>query len=368
MKKKHSPFMTPKGMLSFLLCMALLFATIGCQAPAATDPTATEPAAEPTATAPVTATQAPASTPAYPVPSYEDVPVEPAIWAVSRSGSEPLLYLFGSIHAAESNLYPFPATVMDAFNAADALAVEVDMLAFQSDMEAQVSYNTKMMYTDGGTIADEIDAETLEKARALIDESGMLPYSSELLNPFRPALWHSLLTNIAIAYAGLSADSGVDMHFLTLAQEAGKEILEVESLESQLALLTGYSPALNQWMLEDLLDMDAQVEGLEKLYRAWKQGKMDDYLEAELEGETVDEDIDEALQADIDAYTTAMLTDRNRHMADAAKQYINDGILVFFVVGAMHMLGDDGIVELLVQDGYNVERLYYDGAEEASAA
>lgn len=53
-----------------------------------------------------------------------------------------------------------------------------------------------------------------------------------------------------------------------------------------------------------------------------------------------------------------MLTDRNKGMADKAEEYMNDGKKVFFMAGAAHMYGDDGIVQLLKDRGYTVERVY----------
>ncbi|MBR4439108.1 MAG: TraB/GumN family protein, partial [Clostridia bacterium] len=52
-------------------------------------------------------------------------------------------------------------------------------------------------------------------------------------------------------------------------------------------------------------------------------------------------------------YDKVMETDRNVGMADAAESYIKQGLNVFFVVGAAHMGGDDGVVALLESRGYN---------------
>jgi len=57
----------------------------------------------------------------------------------------------------------------------------------------------------------------------------------------------------------------------------------------------------------------------------------------------------------IKEYNKMMITDRNINMADKAKQYLSQGKDVFYVVGAMHMVGKNGIVKLLTDAGYKVE-------------
>ena len=53
-------------------------------------------------------------------------------------------------------------------------------------------------------------------------------------------------------------------------------------------------------------------------------------------------------------YNNELLTARNTKMAMAAQQFLDGGKRVFFVVGAAHMIGDDGIVSLLEYNGYSI--------------
>ena len=68
--------------------------------------------------------------------------------------------------------------------------------------------------------------------------------------------------------------------------------------------------------------------------------------------------LDEETRTIVDEYNKKLIDERNVGMAKAAEEYIESGDTVFFAVGSGHMLGDAGIVNLLKNDGYKVERIY----------
>ena len=79
-------------------------------------------------------------------------------------------------------------------------------------------------------------------------------------------------------------------------------------------------------------------------------------LERALKASRTQKYTDEALQAAMEEYDRLMFTERNALMADSLMKYMSEGRRVFFVVGCAHMLGDDGIVALLRENGYKVYR------------
>ncbi|MDR1736541.1 MAG: TraB/GumN family protein [Oscillospiraceae bacterium] len=279
--------------------------------------------------------------------------VNPLLWKVTSPEGQ-VLHLFGSIHAAEEDLYPLPDYINGAFDSSGALAVEADIVAIESDYTAMAEMSVQMMYADGQTIAGEIGAELHEKAKAVmadLEEELALGVPLSMLDMFRPAMWVSALENVAAKRSGLQMEFGLDRHFLTEAKARNMEILEVESVAEQTAMLVGFSAPLQAMLLESALEVDANVNGLKALYLLWKMGN-EDLLAASIEGDT--EDMPDGLSAE---YESAMMTQRNIKMADAAKRYMSEGKNVFFVVGLGHMLGEDGIVSLLKKDGYTVETL-----------
>lgn len=278
----------------------------------------------------------------------------PLMWQVTAPDGQ-IMYLFGSIHVGDETIFPLPAAVTDAFDRCDYLAVECDIVAFEQNWTAQMALAENMIYTDGRTVADDIGQELYDKAMAVLTELepelnlGGVPLG--MLDMFKPYMWTSLLSDVAVARSGLSSDYGLDRHFLTEGKAHDMEILEIESAEEQFALLLGFSPPLQMLLLESSLEVDSAAQSLKMLFTLWKQGN-EQTLELLLTSD------DESMPAKLaKEYNDAMMVRRNLNMAKAAERYMAEGKTVFYVVGLAHMLGEGGIVDLLRQDGYVVERV-----------
>ena len=277
----------------------------------------------------------------------------PLMWLVTAPDGQ-TMYLFGSIHCADEALYPLPAAITNAFESCDYLAVEFDTVAFEKDTKAVLAMASMMVNPDGKKIADIIGSKLYKKAKTVlkaVEEELELGFSFEMLDYFNPFVWEELLGGVAVKRAGLSYDFGLDNYFLAKAHENGMGILEVESAEEQMTMLLGFSLPLQVALLESSLDLDLAEQGTRELYRLWKKGDLQE-MEAFLTEE------DDTISAELSAeYMFAMLTKRNIKMAEAAERYMAEKKAVFYVVGLGHMLGEDGIVELLKQNGYIVVRI-----------
>jgi hypothetical protein len=350
-----------KKLLALILTLSMLLAFAACGNETETEEPVV-PAVAPAESDEPTDDPEP-SDPGDPGEVTEEDPVETAAVPLEPSDATPLMwrvtcpdgqtmYLFGSMHAGEPTLYPLPHTIMNAFNAADYLAVEVDMLAFINDMAALMAFQFSLMYDDGSTIIDEIGEDLHARAVAVIEESGFdlggIPL--EMLDIFRPFVWWSdLLTGIALEQSGLSADYGLDMFFITDAYERGIEVLEVESVQSQMELLLGFSTELQMLLIEQALDIELNVEGLLWLYETFKYGDLEEITSMR---ESILDEMPEELGEE---YYYGLLINRDIIMADAVEQYFAEGKSVFYVVGLLHMVGENGVVDLLIQRGYDVE-------------
>ena len=277
----------------------------------------------------------------------------PLMWLVTAPDGQ-IMYLFGSIHCAGEELYPLPSAITDAFAECEYLAVEFDIIAYGQDADAINAITPYYFYQDGKTIADEIGRKLYNRARAVLKEAGPelgAGFAIEALDNLKPAIWVDMLTGIAVNRAGLSFELGLDRYFLTEAHEGGIKILEVESVEDQVAMLLGFSLPLQAALLEGALDIELGTQGVIELYSLWKQGD-EQALMAFLASE------DELMQEELaKEYDYAILTKRNLLMAEVAERYMAEGKTVFYVVGLLHMLREDGIVELLRQNGYKVVRI-----------
>ncbi len=275
----------------------------------------------------------------------------PLLYKVSDESGN-VVWLFGSIHVGEEDFYPLPDYVTDAFEGSDSLAVEFDIVAFEKDMNAQVAALQQLVYMDGTTIEDHISPELYEEAKAILEDAGLYSFA---LDYYLPVLWFSFIDSAF--YEKVEADStlGVDMHMINLAYEQGKDVLDVESAEFQYGMLAGFSPELQELLLESSVESYYDDDGeaqLKLMMETWQKGD-EEAFDALINTPPVFEDEhEEALYAE---YNDAMVTQRNVSMADFAEDALLSGEEVFICVGAAHIVGSGAMAELLAQRGYTVE-------------
>ncbi len=304
----------------------------------------------------------------YNLSLFDDLPktqsdIDPLFWvAEGENGGK--VYFLGSIHCADRDTYRLPDLLMDAYLESDALAVECDILAYEKDFMAQMQMSQQMMYTDGSSIEDHIDPELYDAMVEFYEENpsqqlSQLGYTPDMLKMFKPAMWMSVLEMIVYEHADIDSKLGIDYHFLNLATAQHKEIIEIESIEFQNDMLFGFSDELFEWQLWSYVSTsaDEQGEALREMFEGWCEGNPDYLVNTEPDYTGYSAEDIEYYQDLLEEYYTAMLIDRNVGMADAAEEMLEDGDNVFYVVGAAHMVGNDGIIALLKDRGWTVTQL-----------
>ncbi|MBE6948736.1 MAG: TraB/GumN family protein [Ruminococcaceae bacterium] len=277
----------------------------------------------------------------------------------SPEGEE--MWLLGTIHAGDERTSYLPQEIYDAFNASDSLAVEVDLIELDermaTDPELAAIMAQSYYYTDGTTTLNHIQDEELgKKALQMMQATGNFNTNTLLMKPY---LWSQTIDNYYIQQGyEFSSDNGVDMQLLQLAKEQDKDILEVESGEFQIQLLTGYSDEIQEMMLATSIETPQATYNAElrDLYEKWCKGD-ESILSEAVKDDTSDLTEDEL--ALYEEYNEQFMTDRNAAMLEAAKEYLESGKTVFYAVGLAHLLNDDGLVNTLRNAGYTVELVAY---------
>ena len=253
---------------------------------------------------------------------------------------------------------------MSAYNESDALAVEYDTFISSFDVERLIEMQNAVIYADGSTAASHLSQTTHELAVGLLTEKGVY---SEAFESYKLSQWNSLILQVACMELGMDATYGVDSVLLSLAHQSGKQVLEIESQTSQLELLNSTSDLYNDASIRATVrEYEEGKEYLVELFEAYASGdlaKLEELLlddsvdEADLSEYTAEER--EAIISEGEEYDRRMMVERNYAMADKAEEYLESGETVFFVVGLAHMLGEDGLVSLLTEAGYAVEKVIY---------
>jgi uncharacterized protein len=259
------------------------------------------------------------------------------------SAAKHTAYLLGSIHAATSSIYPLPPQIEEAFQNASVLVVEVDInkvnrQAFQGLVAA------KGLYPANDSLWNHVTPETKTLAVQFCADHH-LPL--ETFGRMRP--WLATLTASAapMQTAGMDPELGIDKHFLDNVKD-GMRVEQLETAEWQLRLLSDM-PEIQQEksLAATLKGSDTSRRIGEQLEAAWVSGDA-----AKLDA------ISSRSWVGAAEMQKRVYGDRNPHMADAVEQCLKGADRCFVVVGAGHLVGQEGVVRLLQRRGYKVEQVF----------
>ncbi len=284
-----------------------------------------------------------------------NIEMKPILYKVTKDGSDNEMYLFGSIHMAKSDDLSFPDYIMNAYNKSHYLACEIDEEKSLSDADLTQQLALAMMYNDGSTIKDHINIDVYNK---LVDFLTKKESYTSVFDYYKPMFFYSLLSNIMGNDSGLDPNSGIDNYFISKAKEDKKTILEVESMDYQIELLLGFSDDLYELMIKETLDnYEENVKELMELYNNWKMGNEEKILELNDEEFKEDDSYTEKQKKEIKDYNERLVINRNKTMTNKAIEYFEKDQDVFFMVGAGHIIGENGIANNLKNKGYIVTQV-----------
>lgn len=276
------------------------------------------------------------------------------MWKVQNKGNT--IYMLGSVHIANSEIYPFSIDMLSKFNDSSKLFVEANLL----DPNMNKIVLEYLYYQDGTTLKSQIGDKMYEDIEELLKPMGVSEDVYKHMKPWAIALQISNLHMLADGSSNYSAEHGIDMYFLINAMVQDKEIVELEGAEFQYKLFDSLTIEQQKIMLEDNIklyknppteeEMKESKDGLKILLDAWKyadEDTMREYLEKSTSGE------------DKSGLNALLLGDRDHGMAEKIDKLLKeDGENTYFVVvGAAHYVTKGAVVDILTNMGYKVEDL-----------
>ena len=278
-------------------------------------------------------------------------PASTMLWEVQGAGVEQRgvsVHLLGSIHVGKADFYPLPAVVEHSFQEADTLVFEVDPNAMATPA-AMMAIQQRGMLPADRTLDQELDESTMAALRSLLQQMGLPELLVLHMQPWMVSL---TLTALQVQMLGYDARFGVESYLLQ-RKPAAVAIAELESFDSQLALMEALDPAVFlKYSLEDFANTTQQME---QLVNAWRCGDHAALAEVLFSTRDTKAALSAADQAAIDQLMYRMFDERNAGMANRIREYLNSGKGDYFVVvGAGHLLGEGSVVDLLQQQGYQV--------------
>ena len=276
------------------------------------------------------------------------VRAEPLLWQVDHPESGGRAYLFGSVHFGSPGLYPLPDSVERTFSESEELVVELDIAAVAPNLAAEVM-RKQGRYLEGGTLYQHLDERSLGALADICVELGLPIAAFENLKPWLVAVQ---ITAFQMRRAGFDDKLGIDRHFIERVKRGHspgpKSLVELETFEQQLSLFSALTDEEQaHFLAQTLRHFEAGPVLLKEILNAWKQGdanQLDALIKAGFSGDP--------LAARL---YRLVYTQRNANMSVQLEQMLSDGRKLFVVVGAGHMVGEDGLVSLLRKQGARVK-------------
>ena len=275
-----------------------------------------------------------------PAPRHLTPPGKTMLFRVRAPSGGPTIYLLGSVHLLSPDAAKLPASVDSAF-------AKSRMVAFETSLDTIQLRAAEMLmrarYTNGATLRSSLTPAGAAKADSLLKTFGL---SIDQLAPFKPWAASLVMTQLVIQKAGFKPELGVDMQINARAKEANKPVVGLETVDFQLGLFDSIAPEDQEKLLTSGVSADSSVKQLVQIKDVWVQGnatKLDSLLNSQM--------------GQAPGLFSALITNRNRDWIPKIEKFLKGTDDVLVVVGAAHLVGKEGVIELLKAKGYSIEQM-----------
>lgn len=261
------------------------------------------------------------------------------LWKISGNGLEKPSYLFGTIHMLCKDDAYLGENMVKAIKNADAVYLELDM----DNLYDMLSVMNKMNMRNDTTLSDLLTDEEYQKVKKLFTEkNSMIPFS--MIEKYKPMLASALLMESTMV-----CDEQVAMEQLVM-EEAKKQGKSIEGMETTAYQMSIFDSIPYKIQAQELVKMVSE-EGKEADGEKELKSMMDAYKDQDLNklGEMISKS-----DAGMMQYEDILLNNRNYNWVEKLKKLMPEKSLVV-AVGAGHLPGEKGVINLLRKAGFSVE-------------
>ena len=266
------------------------------------------------------------------------------LWEVSSLTNK--VYLYGTVHAGKKAWFPLPEAVENALAESAVLAVEADI----TDTKALQKSAAALSYPYPDVLKNHVPPAQYERMLKLLPRYGL---TESQMSPMRPFMAVSLLVFAEWARSGFTPAYGVDSYLLRKAQAEQKPIVELEGIEAQGKLMDTLTEKQVLDLFKgtlDALEEDLTTEQVKGLVDSWQRGDPATLLEV---ARRYNEKVPGAAE-----FEDKFIWQRHGEMMKKIEAWLAERRHPYFIaVGALHLAGPSGLVELLRTRGYVVRQL-----------
>lgn len=270
-------------------------------------------------------------------------------WKIEKAGVEPS-WLLGTIHISDPRVLEMPKGARDAFAKATAIIVESDESTSEKQAAASLLAKPELtMFLDGKSITDMLSKEDVATLETGLKARG-IPLNA--VAKMKPWILSSFVALPACEFARKAR--GASFLDMKLAQDAlaeGKDLIGLETLLEQITALSELPMSFHIQSLIEMLRlgerMDDVMTTMIDLYLAGDVGMIMPMMNH------IDPNQNAQAEIGYAAFEQRIIDDRNQVMARGATPHLEKGN-VFMAVGALHLPGKVGVIELLRKQGFSL--------------
>ena len=263
------------------------------------------------------------------------------LWKIK--GDHNTMYLLGSIHVLSKQAYPLKPALERAFADSNQLVFEIDLTRFTPE-SFRHEFKRTAIYPPGQSLSKKLSPGTIELLRSVLPAYGLTLNQVERFKPWFLAEW---LSSRTLEKAGFSEQLGVDLYFYHKAKAAGKPVLGLETLRDQAQIFDRFNDEENElYLVSTISGLPAYAVMVSRLVDAWKDGNvrvLDQLLNQDKRSDPATHDV--------------LFSKRNSKWVPEIERFAHQSGNYLIIVGAGHLVGDDGVVAQLKQAGYAVQQL-----------
>lgn len=266
------------------------------------------------------------------------------LWQIDGNGLSEPSYLFGTIHMINKDQFFWPKGALSALDDSEDVVFEID-LDDMFDMGSMMGLLTKAYMKDGATLKDFYSEADYKIVKDHFDGMGVPMMMMQRLKPMFLTVFASGDVQPGQGLEGDGSIKSYEMELYTIAQESSKDVDGLESMEYQLSVFDSipYQEQANM-LLETIKTSDSEDDSFKVM--------MDMYVNQEINKMVSSMSEEEG----ISGYEDILLYNRNKNWIPIMSSKMKSA-KTFFAVGAGHLAGKDGVLDLLSREGYKLTPL-----------
>ncbi|MBS1749051.1 MAG: TraB/GumN family protein [Bacteroidetes bacterium] len=267
-------------------------------------------------------------------PAPAQPPVENSLlWEITGNGLSKPSYLYGTIHIICKKDFFVSDKLKKTFAASDKIYLEIDM-----DDPAMNMKMLQLSVLKGKKLSDFFSGSDYNKLNDFFRDTIKMPLT--FLATMKPFVLFSIIT---LKMLPCQDQKSYEMAFVEMAKEQHKEVLGLETVEDQMQIFDDLPDSVQaQMIMRYVNEFNLQKEDFSKMVAEYKKQNLDSLYQQVTSS------------PDIQGSEKVLLFDRNARWIPQMESAMKESP-TFFAVGAGHLAGDKGVINLLRQQGYTVK-------------